>query len=219
MAGNERVKTLVEDYGARAFRFAYSLTGNIEESRDLVSESFARALTHWDQYDARRPFENWFFAILHHLFLDATKRYDRRTSVSLDALIPRSEEVRCAVGHLKMMEEGVLERLEREENAKSVQHALEQLPWNYRAVLVLCDMEEMKYEEISKILCCPIGTVRSRINRARAALREILSATMRDATDRNLRDRGLSRCPHFPFPLLGWSKNLVSLRILGESLP
>jgi len=175
----ERMRVLIQKYGTRAFRFAYHLTRNVEESRDLVSEAFARVLVHWDQYDPSRPLENWFFAILRHLFLDAAKRFERRASVSLDAPIaPWMENSPCVADRLEALEEGLLERLEREECAELVRSALDRLPWEYRSVLVLCDIEGMKYEEISWVLSCPIGTVRSRLSRARSVLRKILEGAI-----------------------------------------
>ena len=175
----ERLNALVLDYGERAFRFAYRLTGNIDESKDLVSEAFSRVLSRWDQYDDKRPLVNWFFVILRHLFLDMSKRLERRAVVSLEAPIhpwfatsPRVAD--CLVAQ----DEGLLERLEREESQEMVRRALYRLPLEFRSVVVLCDMEGMKYEEISFILGCPIGTVRSRLHRARCSLRGMLAGLL-----------------------------------------
>lgn len=177
----ERVRALVQEYGERAFRFAFRLTGNIEDSKDLVSEAFARALDRWDQYDPDRPLENWFFAILRHLFLDAAKRFERRASVSFETQVapwlansPRVQD------RLVAPEEGLLEQLERKESEEFVRNALDRLPWEFRSVLVLCDMEGMRYAEISYVLGCPIGTVRSRLSRARHLMREILTDSPAD---------------------------------------
>lgn len=172
----QRVKALMLEYGERAYRFAYSMTGNVDESKDLVAEAFARVLARWNQYDYERPLENWFFAILRHLFLDAVKRFERKASVSLEAPIapwfPSSPRVADC---LAADDEDILQRLEREESEEFVRDALSRLSWEFRSVIILCDMEGMKYEQISHILNCPVGTVRSRLHRARLLLRKMLA--------------------------------------------
>lgn len=163
-------------YGERAFQFAYRLSGNIEEAKDLVQEAFRRLLDRWERYDPSQPLDAWFFTILRHLFLDGRKRYERRHAVSLDRPpAGRDEDASSYSDVLADREEAVLDRLQREEAAAEVRRALDGLSFEHRAVLVLCDMEQMSYEEIARTLAVPLGTVRSRVNRARAALRRRLA--------------------------------------------
>lgn len=179
----ERTRALVREQGERAFRFAYRLTGDVEQARDLVSEAFARVLSRWGQYDAGRSLEGWFFAILRHLLLDAAKRFEKRALVSLDAPLDAwGDNASSLAERLQAPEEGLLERLEREESAERVRGALDRLPWEYRSALVLCDMEGMRYGEISRLLGCPVGTVRSRLHRARSAMRMLLAAELEPGT-------------------------------------
>ena len=163
----------VREYGERAFQFAYRLTGNIEEAKDLVQESFYRVLRSWDRYDRSRSLEAWFFTILRHAFLDGRKRYERRHAVSLDRTVRPcgGEEAKTYEELLPDNEQTVLEGLERDEVAQEVRRTLDRLPYDHRVVLTLCDMEGHSYEEISKVLDVPVGTVRSRISRARLAFR------------------------------------------------
>lgn len=172
-----RLARLVREYGERAFRCAWRLTGNAEEARDLVQEAYRRVLDRWDRYDSSLPLENWFFTILRHLFLDAARRRGRRREVSLEALLDGEEDGSFRVGdRISDSEEGLLRALERRETQVSVRRALDMLRHEHRAVLVLCDMEGMRYEDIARVLGCPVGTVRSRISRARTALKRSLAA-------------------------------------------
>lgn len=173
-SGSEaQFKRFVSEFGERAFHFAYRLTGNIEEAKDLVSESFYRVLRSWDRYDRSRSLAAWYCTILRHVFLDGRKRYERRYAVSLDrsARPGGSEEAATYDELLSDQEETVIERLERAEVAEEVRRTLDRLAYDHRVVLTLCDMEGLSYDEMSMILDVPVGTVRSRISRARLAFR------------------------------------------------
>jgi RNA polymerase sigma-70 factor (ECF subfamily) len=169
-AGMER---LVTEYGERAFQFAYRLTGNAEDARELVQEAFYRVLRNWDGYDHNQPLENWFFTILRHLFLDGLRRYDRANVLSLDAPQEEADEEFAEI--LEDRADVLLEALEREESGRSVRRAFQRLTAEHRAALTLADLDGMTYEEIAKVLRCPVGTVRSRVSRARDALKRLLT--------------------------------------------
>ncbi|MFH2203214.1 MAG: sigma-70 family RNA polymerase sigma factor [Elusimicrobiota bacterium] len=168
----------VEEYGERAFQFSYRLTGNIEDAKDLVQEAFFRVLRSWDRYDASRALDSWFFTILRNVFLDGRKRYERRNVLSLErAVRGEADGEQLTYEDLIPEEDGrVLETLERAEAAETVRRALDSLAYDHRVALTLCDMEGLCYEEISRVLDVPVGTVRSRISRARIALRRVLAA-------------------------------------------
>ncbi len=178
-SGSEvQFQRFVCEFGERAFQFAYRLTGNIEEAKDLVQESFYRVLRSWDRYDRSRSLEAWFFTILRHVFLDGRKRYERRHAVSLNRPVRPSgrEEATTYDELLSDQEEAVLELLERAEAAEGVRRTLDRLAYDHRVVLTLCDMEGHSYEEISRVLDVPVGTVRSRISRARLAFRREMAS-------------------------------------------
>lgn len=164
------LEQLVQDYGDRAFQFAYRLSGNIDEAKDLVQEAFYRAARSWHRYDPARPFDAWFFTILRRLFLDSKKRYARKHVVSLDAAIAGEDSATYA-DLVSDRRQGILEQLERKETAGLVRDTLSGLSEDHRAVLTLCDMEGMKYDEIARTLGVPTGTIRSRISRARRTFR------------------------------------------------
>jgi RNA polymerase sigma-70 factor (ECF subfamily) len=170
----EILQDFVRDYGERAFQCAYRLTGNMEEAKDLVQEAFYRVLRNWKRYDPSQALESWFFIILRHLFLDARKGYERRYVISMDGFPESGEENLSLSDLLPEQDEAILEKLGREESAREVHRALESLSYEHRAVLTLCDMQRLSYEEIAQVLQVPIGTVRSRVSRARQALRHLM---------------------------------------------
>jgi len=169
----------VRELGGRAFQFAYRLTGNVDEAKDLVQEAFFRMLRSWDRYDASRPMEAWFFRILRNIFLDVRKRYENRNKVSLDAPAESVAEEAPAYGEIiPFPETAVIEVLERREAAGLVWEVLGAMSCEYRAVLTLCDMQAMSYSEISQVLGIPEGTVRSRLSRARKEFRRRMTERM-----------------------------------------
>jgi RNA polymerase sigma-70 factor (ECF subfamily) len=171
--GQRVFEQFVQSQGERAYRFAYHLCGDPEEAKELVQEALCRVLRHWDRYDPGRPLESWFFTILRHVFLDGRRLASRRLTSSLDAPPPGA---RCPWEELLPdAQEPALERLEREEAARLAARALEGLRYEHRAVLHLCDGQGLRYEEIARVLKVPVGTVRSRISRARIALRAALA--------------------------------------------
>lgn len=169
----ERLERFIKDYSERGYRFAWRLSGNEEDAKELVQEAFLRAIKAWGQYDPAKPLEAWFLTILRHVYVDGIKRYERRNSVSLDAsLSGEAEGMTFADALPDVREEAMLSRLERREASEEVQAVLDALTPEHRAILTLCDMQGLSYEEICKVLDAPLGTVRSRINRARAAFKK-----------------------------------------------
>ena len=175
----ERFEAFLQEYGDRAYQFAYRLCGNADEAKDLVQEAFIRLLRHWQDYDASQTLDGLFFTTLKHLFLDARKRFESRNLVSLDGKVDGAEDDATYADLLAEEERAVLDRLESEESAGIVRETLHAMSYEHRVILTLCDMQQMSYEEIGKVLEVPPGTVRSRISRARIALRRRLARKMR----------------------------------------
>ncbi len=166
---------LIDAHANKAYCFAMGLCGNEQDARELVQASFVKAMDQIQTHDASQPFEAWFLTILKHLYLDGSKKYDKKYGQSLEEPITESGlTVADAVADVR--EQSVLERLEREENSKLVRRAMRALTPDARAVLLMIDLEGMGYEETAEVLGCPLNTVRSRIVRARIALRERLTA-------------------------------------------
>lgn len=161
---------LVRQYGGKAYGFAFRLTGNEADARDLVQESFTKALRNMDKFDTSRAFEPWFFRIMKNIFLDWMRRYERKHTTSLEQSSP-IEDVPWE-DLIPSSDKAPLEELEKNEESSLVMKALESLPAHYRTAVTLCDIENYAYDEIARMMDCPIGTIRSRIHQGRVLLRK-----------------------------------------------
>ncbi len=174
----------------RAYNLAFRLTGNAADAEDVTQDAYVRAWNNFDSYDADRSFEGWLFRIITNRVIDLRRRQKRVPMYSLDSPIqgddeghplahefaaPHSDPEQIVVG--PVMEE-------------RLQTALASLPTDYRRAILLCDVEQRTYQEIADQMRCAIGTVRSRIHRARVMLRKRLEAApspSRKATRRSNR--------------------------------
>ncbi len=157
---------IVAEHSARVYRLAYRLTGNQHDAEDLTQETFVRVFRSLSGY---RPgsFEGWLHRITVNLFLDGARR---RTRIRMEPLGEDADRLADAPGA------GTPERgFEHTNLDTDVQRALDRLSPDYRAAVVLCDIEGLSYEEIAVTLGIKMGTVRSRIHRARAQLRAELA--------------------------------------------
>ena len=147
------------------YNFACWLTQDRTEAEDLVQETYAKALRGFSSFQAGTNFRAWIYRILRNTFLTS------RTGLKATAMIPLDAEDADDIPAGPETPETVL--ISNSEH-KVVQEALETLPVHFREILLLCETEEMSYQEISETLSIPIGTVMSRLSRARKALRKIL---------------------------------------------
>lgn len=161
---------LISQAGDKAYNFAYRLSGNEPDARDLVQEAFTRAFEHAGSYDPARPFDSWLLRILHNVFLDAMRRHAHSRTVSMDA--PSPVEDSSWEELLPAREASASDELVKEESLDLLQKALERLPTMYRSAIALCDIEGQSYEDIAQVMDVPVGTVRSRIHQGRVLLRK-----------------------------------------------
>jgi RNA polymerase sigma-70 factor (ECF subfamily) len=150
----------------RLYNFAHWLTRNGEEAEDLVQETYVKALKGFSSFRLGTNFRAWMFRILRNTFLTSRTGLKATMTLSLD-----SEEDRPELLVEGNTPETVL--VERS-NRQLMQSAIDELPVYFREVLLLCDVEEMSYQEIAETLSIPIGTVMSRLSRARKTLRDAL---------------------------------------------
>jgi RNA polymerase sigma-70 factor (ECF subfamily) len=148
----------------RLYNFACWLTQDRHEAEDLVQETYAKALRGFSSFQPGTNFRAWIYKILRNTFL--TSRTGLKAAATLPLDLEGDEEI---LPTAKGTPESIL--LQRSDS-QLVQQALEQLPVAYREVLLLCEVEEMSYQEISATLAIPMGTVMSRLSRARRALKE-----------------------------------------------
>jgi RNA polymerase sigma-70 factor (ECF subfamily) len=155
---------LVRDHSAQVYRLAYRLTGNRPDAEDLTQDVFVRVFKSINTFQPG-TLEGWLHRITTNLFLDQARRRQR---IRMDALSAAPDHLwGSASGPEELHLDGELEA--------DVDAALRALSPEQRVAVVLCDIEGLSYEEIAAVLDVKLGTVRSRIARGRAALREALA--------------------------------------------
>jgi RNA polymerase sigma-70 factor (ECF subfamily) len=147
------------------YNFAYWLAQNRDEAQDLVQETFAKSLRGFDSFQRGTNFKAWMFRILRNTFL--TSRTGLRAVPMLDIDDPLVEPATVS-------DDDPERHLLRVRDREAIEQAIEALPVHYREVVLLCDVEEMRYQEISELLQVPIGTVMSRLARGRRLMQEAL---------------------------------------------
>jgi RNA polymerase sigma-70 factor (ECF subfamily) len=160
---SESFEQLAMPHFERLYNFACWLTHDRQEAEDLVQETYAKALKGFSSFQPGTNFRAWIYRILRNAFLSSRTGLKATPTVTLD--FEGEEDVLPAV---RETPESIL--LQRSDE-QLVRQALEQLPVTYREILLLCEVEEMSYQEISITLVIPMGTVMSRLSRARKALR------------------------------------------------
>ncbi len=156
---------VVRDHSARVYRLAYRLTGNPQDAEDLTQDVFVRVFRSLHRFQPG-TFEGWLHRITTNLFLDGARR---RQKIRFDSL------AEGAADRVPSAWPNPSEQLSDAGLDHDVAAALAALTPEFRAVVVLCDIEGLTYEEISAVLDVKIGTVRSRIHRGRAQLRRALA--------------------------------------------
>jgi RNA polymerase sigma-70 factor, ECF subfamily len=152
------------------YNFAHWLTRNREEAEDLVQETYAKALKGFPSFRLGTNFRAWMYRILRNTFLTSRTGLKAKMTLSLDS---EEEETPELPVEGNTPETILMER----SNLELVQSAIDELPVYFREILLLCDLEEMSYQEIAETLSIPIGTVMSRLSRARKTLRNSLQIT------------------------------------------
>lgn len=163
---------LVRKYQDRLFNTVLHVAGSREEAEDVVQEAFVQAFLKLASFHQQSAFYTWLYRVAFNIAISRRRRHKVEVSV---------EQHRETAG-VEPLEDGEApeERILREERAELVASALKQLSDEHRAILVLREMEGCCYETISEILDLPVGTVRSRLHRARLQLRDELKTVMVD---------------------------------------
>jgi RNA polymerase sigma-70 factor, ECF subfamily len=155
----EMYRELVMRYEAKLIKYATYLIRDEHIAKDAVQESFIKAYVNLQSFDSRKKFSSWLYRIVHNETINAVKKYKKE--------IPMSE-------HFEKADEGNIEEdFGTTEIQKRTQKCLESMPTLYTEPLILYYMEDRSYEEISDILRLPMGTVATRINRAKVIMKKI----------------------------------------------
>ncbi|MDQ2680573.1 MAG: sigma-70 family RNA polymerase sigma factor [Candidatus Eremiobacteraeota bacterium] len=159
----------IEQYGKATYNFAFRLTRNEADARDLSQDAFIRVYRAWRSFQPGTSFLSWIYRIVTNLHRDELRRKKGRFQEELPEDNAPQEfggERPLAVSPIEDYVEGQL--------SEPLSKSLEMLSADQRQVVILADIEEYSYQEIAEIMGCSIGTVRSRLHRARALLRRLL---------------------------------------------
>ncbi|MFV0444048.1 MAG: sigma-70 family RNA polymerase sigma factor [Planctomycetaceae bacterium] len=165
---------LVARYQDRLYGTLVHLLGSAQDAYDVAQETFLLAWQNLATFRGDSAFYSWLFRIAHNAAVSFRRR-DRRATRSLD----RSRDLHGDEPVDPRPTTDPAAGMVTDERREIVQAALTELPEEYRTVLVLKDMDGLRYEEIAEIIGCPVGTVRSRIHRARSELRDKLVRAMK----------------------------------------
>ena len=167
--------TIVLRYKARLYNCVYRMVHSSEMAEDLVQETFLRVFKSRHSYQATSNFSTWIYTIALNLARSELRKRKRRQFFSINSSPSRSSDDSTNEGFdLPDHSFGPEDHLAQSEMGRSIQAAIDQLPVKYRTVIVLRDIQELSYEQISDILECPTGTIKSRVNRGRLRLQEML---------------------------------------------
>jgi len=166
LAGFEELATPLFD---ALYNFACWLAHDASDAEDLVQETYLKALRSFPSFQPGTNFRAWMFRILRNNFLSSCSKLERRMTVAMDS----DEDGPELAVDTETPETILMNRF----NSQLMERAIDDLPVHYRETLLLCDMEEMSYREIAEILSIPIGTVMSRLGRARKIIRKSLCST------------------------------------------
>lgn len=157
--------------GPRLRRFAYGLTGSTEEADDLVQSAYERALTRSDQWQAGTRLDSWMYRIVQTIWLNRLKSRSshNRHLTELSATMEPTYD-----GHGDIESQLTLER---------IREFVWKMPEEQRAVLLLVAVEGLSYKEASDVIGVPIGTITSRLGRARIAIRDFMTGTSKVSTE------------------------------------
>ena len=155
---------LVEKYKERAYWVAYNMVGNQEEAMDVAQDAFLRVFRAIDRFNFNLSFYTWLYRIVTNLAIDHLRRLGKRKTVRLEDVGESAEK--------SPKDEAPSARIEESELKKEVRVVLDQLPPNYKTVLVLRDLEGLSCKEISSVTGASYPTVRWRLHTARKIFKE-----------------------------------------------
>ncbi|MGC9993404.1 MAG: sigma-70 family RNA polymerase sigma factor [Candidatus Cybelea sp.] len=168
------LESAINEYGKATYNYAYRLTQNEADARDLTQEAFIRVYRAWRSFKPGTSFLSWIYRILTNLHRDELRRRKGRYQEE----IPEDHELQEYGGGRPLAVEPIEEYVE-SQLSEPVSKALADLTAEQRQIVLLADVEGYSYQEIAEIVGCTVGTVRSRLHRARGQLRGLLNHHMK----------------------------------------
>lgn len=163
----EAFDELVRRYETKIYTLAYRFTGNHADAGDLAQETFIRVYQSLSSFRGDSSFATWLYRVASNVCRDELRRQQRRKKVSLDEMLQQPSGPA-----LYSAEESPQEALEKAEIRELVQGCLDELSEEHRLILVMREIQGLSYEEMADTLDCNLGTVKSRLSRARQALKQ-----------------------------------------------
>lgn len=163
---------LIQGYQKKVFNIAYRILGDIDDASDMSQEVFIKVYKSITNFKEESSLSTWIYRIATNTCLDEVRRKKKAASISMSSTIQLEDgEITIQVEDSKP---GPDELIAQKETREEINKAIESLNEEHKAVIVLRDIQGLSYEEISSVLQCSLGTVKSRINRARSSLKNIL---------------------------------------------
>lgn len=168
---------LVGRYQGRLVNYLYRLVGNLDEAHELAQEVFFKVYQALDRFDPRYRFSTWIFRVAQNAAIDQIRKR-RLKMVSLNR--PDDEEEEGREWELPSQERDAYGDLRNRERGEAIRRAVEELPWEYRELIVLRHFGELSYDEIARTKEMPLGTVKNKLFRGRQMLKEQLASYLTD---------------------------------------
>jgi RNA polymerase sigma-70 factor (ECF subfamily) len=150
------------------YNYALRMTYNAADAEDLVQETFLKAFRFWDSYEKGTNIRAWLFRIMKNAYINRYRKEKKEPeTVEYQEVENFYNNVRGSAAESSDLQEAVFSNLLEDE----VSRAIAELPDDFRTVVILCDIEELTYEEVAAFVDCPVGTIRSRLHRGRKLLR------------------------------------------------
>jgi RNA polymerase sigma-70 factor, ECF subfamily len=167
----EAFNILVDRYSDRLMHYLYGFLGDVRRCEDLLQDTFLRVYRNRHSYQRIAKFSTWLYTIAGNLARSEYRKRKRRRVYSIQSVSRENEEYELPIPDEASTPD---EYAESQLQDRYIQDALRQLPSEFREVVVLRDVQQLSYEEIAEITALPMGTVKSRINRGRTKLQELL---------------------------------------------
>ena len=173
----EKFGELVERYQGRLVNYLYRLLRSVEEAQDLAQEVFFKIYQALDRYDARYKFSTWLFRVAQNAAIDRIRKR-RLQLVSMDR--QGDQEGSGRVWEFPSNRPGPYQDIRNRERGEAIQETIDQLPWEYRELIVLRHFGELSYDEIAMLKKMPLGTVKNKLFRGRQMMKEKLRDYLTD---------------------------------------
>ena len=169
---------IVHRYKDRLYNFIYRFLNDMDRSEDLVQDTLIKLYTHKNSYQEIAKFSTWLYTIAANLARTELRKLKRRKTFSITELSYDDREFIISSSDSDPSKDHLSQNLE-----KNIQNALSKLPDDFKTIIILRDIQELSYDDISKIVELPLGTVKSRINRGRLKLQQLLKRKGENPTE------------------------------------